>query len=40
MNEFPWGVLIILGCGLSFTLYVIYYILRIAYLEMKDEQKM
>jgi hypothetical protein len=37
MNEFPWGVLIILGCGLSFTLYVIYYILRIAYLEMKDE---
>jgi len=37
MNEFPWGVLIILGCGLSFALYVIYYILRIAYLEMKDE---
>jgi len=40
MNEFPWGVLIILGCGLSFTLYVIYYILRIAYLEMKDGEKM
>ena len=40
MNEFPWGVSIIIGCGLSFTLYVIYYILRLAHLEMKDEQKM
>ena len=37
MNEFPWGVITILGSGLLFTSYVIYYILRIAYLEMKDE---
>jgi hypothetical protein len=37
MNEFPWGVITILGCGLIFTLYVIYYILRLAHLEMKDE---
>ena len=37
MNEFPWGVLIILGCGLTFTLYVIYYILKLADEEMKDE---
>ena len=36
MNEFPWGVFIILSCGLIFTIYVIYYILRLAYLEMKD----
>jgi hypothetical protein len=38
MNEFPWGVIIILGSGLLFTVYVIYYILRLAYLEMKDEE--
>ena len=38
MNDFPWGVLIILGCGLTFTAYVIYYILRLAFEEMKDEE--
>lgn len=37
MNEFPWGVLVILCCGLTMTAYIIYYILRLAYLEMKDE---
>ena len=37
MNEFPWGVIIILGSGLIFTAYVIYYILRLAHEEMKDE---
>lgn len=37
MNEFPWGVFIILGMGLIGTLYVIYYILKIAAEEMKDE---
>jgi hypothetical protein len=36
MNEFPWGVVIILGCGLTFTAWIIYYILRLAHLEMKD----
>ena len=36
--EFPWGVITILGCGLIFTLYVIYYILRLAHEEMKDEK--
>jgi len=35
MSEFPWGVLIILGSGLIFTAYVIYYILRLAHEEMK-----
>ena len=38
MNEFPWGVFIILSCGLVFTAWTIYYILRLAYLEMKDEE--
>ena len=37
MNDFPWGVCIILGSGLIFTCYCIYYILRTAYLETKDE---
>ena len=37
MNDFPWGVCIILGSGLIFTCYCIYYILRLAYLETKDE---
>lgn len=38
MSEFPWGVFIILSCGLIFTAYVIYYILRLASQEMKDEE--
>ena len=38
MSEFPWGVLIILSCGLTFVAYIIYYILRLAALEMKDEE--
>ena len=37
MNQFPWGVCIILGSGLIFTCYCIYYILRLAYLETKNE---
>jgi len=37
-EDFPWGVIIILGCGLTFTAYVIYYILRMAHLEMKNEE--
>ena len=37
MNEFPWGVVIILCSGLVFTAYVIYYILKLASEEMKDE---
>ena len=38
MDVFPWGVFIILSCGLSFTLYCVYYILRLANEEMKDEE--
>jgi hypothetical protein len=37
MNELPWGVFTILGIGLIGTAYIIYYILRLAYLETKDE---
>ena len=37
MNNFPWGVCIILCSGLIFTAYVIYYILKLANEEMKDE---
>ena len=37
MNEFPWGVFIILSCGLVFTAWIIYYILKLANEEMKDE---
>ena len=37
MNNFPWGVCIILCSGLVFTAYVIYYILKLANEEMKDE---
>jgi hypothetical protein len=36
--DFPWGVVTILGCGLIFTAYVIYYILRLAHEEMKNEE--
>ena len=36
-HDFPWGVVIILGCGLAFTAYIIYYIMRLAFEEMKDE---
>jgi hypothetical protein len=39
MNEFPWGVVIILGAGLTFTAWIIYYILRLANEEMKDASK-
>ena len=38
MNEFPWGVLVMLCCGLTFVAYIIYYILRLAFEEMKDEE--
>jgi len=37
MTDFPWGVCIILGSGLIFTCYCIYYILKLAHSEMQDE---
>jgi hypothetical protein len=39
IHDFPWGVVAILGSGLIFVLYVIYYILRMATEEMKDHDR-
>jgi hypothetical protein len=39
MNEFPWGVVTILGSGLIFTAWIIYYILKLANEEMKNDQQ-
>jgi hypothetical protein len=38
MDQFPWGVVIILSCGLAFTAYIIYYILKLAHEEMQNEE--
>jgi hypothetical protein len=38
MDVFPWGVVIILSCGLIFTAYIIYSIMKLAFEEMKDEE--
>ena len=38
MDVFPWGVVIILSCGLAFTAYIIYSIMKIAFEEMEDEK--
>jgi hypothetical protein len=38
ITDFPFGVFIILCCGLTLTAYIIYYILRLANEEMKDEK--
>jgi hypothetical protein len=37
-QDFPYGVIIILGTGLVFVLYIIYYILWLANEEMKSGQ--
>jgi hypothetical protein len=36
IHDFPWGVFILLSTGLAFTAWIIYYILRLAHLEMND----
>ena len=37
-EDFPWGVMVILGPGLIFVAYIIYYILKLANEEMKNEE--
>ena len=37
-QDFPWGVMAILVPGLIFVAYIIYYILRLANEEMKNEE--
>jgi F0F1-type ATP synthase assembly protein I len=39
MSNLPWGVITILGIGLAGTVYIIYYILKLANEEMKDESR-
>jgi len=39
MTDVIWSVNILLGIGLLGTAWVIYYILRLAYLEQKNEKK-
>jgi hypothetical protein len=34
--EVVWSVILLLCCGLAFTLYCVIYILRLAYKEMQD----
>ena len=36
-QDFPWGVMSILVPGLIFVLYIIYYILKLAHEEMKND---
>jgi hypothetical protein len=37
--EVVWSVIILLCCGLAFTLYCVVYILTLAYKEMQDVQE-
>ena len=39
MNDIVWSVNILLGIGLIGVAWVIYYILKISFEEMKDEEK-
>jgi len=38
LNDPTWSVIILLGCGLIFTLYCVVYILRMSFSEMSDER--
>jgi len=38
VNDPVWSVIILLGCGLIFTLYCVVYILRMSFSEMSDER--
>jgi len=37
--EVVWSVIILLGCGLAFTLYCVIYILRLAHMETQNGSK-
>jgi len=36
-NDPVWSVIILLGCGLAFTLYCVIYILRLAFKELQED---
>jgi hypothetical protein len=38
INDPVWSVIILLGCGLAFTMYCVVYILRMSFSEMSDER--
>jgi len=38
INDPVWSVIILLGCGLIFTLYCVVYILRMSFSEISDER--
>jgi len=37
LNDPVWSVIILLGCGLIFTLYCVIYILRLSYRELEED---
>jgi len=37
INDPVWSVIILLCCGLAFTAYCVFYILRLSYQELNDE---
>ena len=38
VNDPVWSVIMLLGCGLAFTMYCVVYILRMSFSEMSDER--
>jgi len=38
VNDPVWSVIILLGCGLAFTMYCVVYILRMSFSEMNDDR--
>jgi len=37
LNDPVWSVIILLGCGLAFTLYCVIYILRLSFKELEED---
>ena len=37
LNDPVWSLIILLGCGLIFTLYCVIYILRLSYKELEED---
>jgi len=37
LNDPTWSVIILLGCGLIFTLYCVIYILRLSFKELEED---
>ena len=37
VNDVTWSIVILLGCGLAFTLYCVIYILRLSFKELEED---